>query len=55
MLFIDLKDYEHEIIFVNDGSKDKTLEILEDIAKNDKCVKVISFSRNFPTLITNIG
>ena len=42
-----LKDYEHEIIFVNDGSKDKTLSILEEIAKNDKSAKVISFSRNF--------
>lgn len=39
--------YEYEIIFVNDGSKDKTLKILRDIANNDKCVKVISFSRNF--------
>ena len=43
----NLKDYEYEIIFVNDGSKDKTLEILEKIAENDKKVKVISFSRNF--------
>ena len=42
-----LKDYEHEIIFVNDGSKDKTLEILENIAERDKQVKVLSFSRNF--------
>ena len=40
-------DYEGEIIFVNDGSKDKTLEILEDIANNDKSVKVVSFARNF--------
>ena len=42
-----LENYEHEIIFVNDGSKDKTLEILEEIASKDKNVKVISFSRNF--------
>ena len=42
-----LENYEHEIIFINDGSKDKTLEILEEIASNDKKVKVISFSRNF--------
>ena len=40
-------NYEHEIIFINDGSKDKTLEILEAIALNDKNVKIISFSRNF--------
>ena len=39
--------YDYEIIFVNDGSKDKTLEILEEIAKKDEKVKIISFSRNF--------
>ena len=43
----ELNNYEHEIIFVNDGSKDRTLEILEQIASNDKTVKVLSFSRNF--------
>ena len=39
--------YDHEIIFINDGSKDKTLSILEEIAKEDGKVKIISFSRNF--------
>ena len=39
--------YDYEIIFVNDGSKDKTLEILEEIAKKDEKAKIISFSRNF--------
>lgn len=43
----NLSNYEHEIVFVNDGSKDKTLEILEKIANEDKAVKVISFARNF--------
>lgn len=42
-----LQEYEYEIIFVNDGSQDKTLAILEEIAKIDKQVKIISFSRNF--------
>lgn len=42
-----LENYDHEIIFVNDGSKDKTLPILKGIAKKDEKVKVISFSRNF--------
>ena len=42
-----LKNYTYEIICVNDGSQDKTLPLLEKIAKKDKCVKVISFSRNF--------
>lgn len=39
--------YCSEIIFVNDGSEDDTLKILEGIAEEDKSVKVISFSRNF--------
>ena len=43
----NLENYEYEIIFVNDGSKDKTLEILENIASKDNNVKVVSFSRNF--------
>lgn len=42
-----IQNYEYEIIFVNDGSQDKTLSILETIAKKDKNVKIISFSRNF--------
>lgn len=42
-----IKNYQYEIIFVNDGSKDKTLEILENIAKKDSNVKILSFSRNF--------
>lgn len=43
----NIENYEYEIIFVNDGSKDKTLEILENISKKDSNVKIISFSRNF--------
>ena len=43
----NLKNYEYEIIFINDGSKDKTLELLENISHQDKNVKIISFSRNF--------
>lgn len=38
---------EYELIFVNDGSTDKTLPILKDIAKSDDKAKIISFSRNF--------
>ena len=43
----NIQKYDYEIIFINDGSKDKTLEILETIAKEDNKVKVISFSKNF--------
>ena len=40
-------NYEFEVIFVNDGSKDKTLEMLEKIAKQESRLKILSFSRNF--------
>ena len=43
----NLKDLDHEIIFVNDGSRDRTKELLKAIAEKDKNVKVVSFSRNF--------
>ncbi|MBE6149211.1 MAG: glycosyltransferase family 2 protein [Firmicutes bacterium] len=36
-----------EIIFINDGSKDNSLKIMRDLAKKDKTVRYISFSRNF--------
>lgn len=39
--------YEYEIIFIDDGSKDNTLQILKILRKNDKHIKIISFSRNF--------
>ena len=39
--------WEHELIFVNDGSADNSLSILEELAKEDHDVKLISFSRNF--------
>lgn len=38
---------ECEFLFVDDGSKDKTLSIIMQLAKNDDRVKYISFSRNF--------
>lgn len=44
---VNLEEYEHEIIVINDGSKDNTLKLLEEIAQKDETVKVISFSRNF--------
>ena len=43
----NIKNYDYEIIFVNDGSKDKTLELLENIAKKNSKVKIISLSNNF--------
>lgn len=42
-----MKELEFEYIFVNDGSKDRTLDIIKDFARKDKRVRFISFSRNF--------
>lgn len=41
------KKAEFEIIFINDGSKDRTLEIARELNEKDKMVRYISFSRNF--------
>lgn len=38
---------DFEFIFVNDGSKDDTLKIAKELAKKDKEVRFVSFSRNF--------
>ena len=43
----DFKDVDFEYIFVNDGSKDKTLEEIKKLRNKDKKVRYISFSRNF--------
>jgi len=40
-------DADFEFLFVDDGSKDKTLDILREFSQNDERVKYISFSRNF--------
>ena len=42
-----LEDYEVEMLFVDDGSKDKTLDTLKGFAEKDTRVKYLSFSRNF--------
>lgn len=39
--------YKFEIILVNDGSKDKTIDILQAYAEKDKNIKVVSLVRNF--------
>ena len=39
--------YDFEFIFVNDGSRDNTLNICKELAAKDERVKYISFSRNF--------
>ncbi len=43
----DLKQYDYEMLFVDDGSRDKTFNLLQEIAKENQKVKILSFSRNF--------
>ena len=43
----EMEEMDFEYLFINDGSKDKTLEILKKLSKEDKKVRYISFSRNF--------
>lgn len=44
---LDQAAWDYELLFVNDGSTDKSLEILERMAAADSRVKLVSFSRNF--------
>lgn len=44
---VENSNYQYELIFVNDGSKDNTLDLLKDFASQNKNVTYISFSRNF--------
>ena len=49
MLLPELKklNYDYELILVNDGSTDKSLQIIQKISEKDNHVKVLCFSRNF--------
>lgn len=42
-----MPDYEFEYLFVNDGSKDRTLAMIRELAAKDEDVRYVSFSRNF--------
>ncbi|MEE0568318.1 glycosyltransferase family 2 protein [Clostridium sp.] len=42
-----MKDVEFEVIFIDDGSSDNTLNEIKKIADGDECCSYISFSRNF--------
>ncbi|MDD7208533.1 MAG: glycosyltransferase family 2 protein [Lachnospiraceae bacterium] len=43
----ELPAYDSEMLFVNDGSSDKTLQVLKELSGKDERVKYLSFSRNF--------
>ena len=46
-LMNNMKNYEFEVLFVNDGSKDKTLELIKNLRERDERFCYVNFSRNF--------
>lgn len=42
-----IKDFDKEIVCINDGSKDRTLDLLKEYKKKNKSIHIVSFSRNF--------
>ncbi|HRN70708.1 MAG TPA: glycosyltransferase family 2 protein, partial [Candidatus Woesebacteria bacterium] len=42
-----VKSYNYEILFINDGSKDNTSEVITTQAKKNTHIKLVSFNRNF--------
>lgn len=46
-LINSIDNYEFEILFVNDGSKDKTIELIKEYRKKDSRISYVDFARNF--------
>lgn len=51
----EVKDYDFEFLFINDGSRDKTLDIIKEYADKDARVSYINLSRNFGKEIAMIA
>lgn len=54
-LMNNMKEYNFEILFVNDGSKDKTIEIIKDLREKDNRICYVDFARNFGKEIAMIA
>ena len=54
-LIDNISNYEFEILFVNDGSKDKTLQIIKELREKDNRICYVDFSRNFGKEIAMIA
>lgn len=46
-LMNEINNYEFEVLFVNDGSKDKTIELIKEMRNKDERICYVDFSRNF--------
>ena len=51
----NMKSYEFEILFINDGSKDKTIEIIKSMREKDNRICYVDFARNFGKEIAMIA
>ena len=54
-LMDNMKEYNFEILFVNDGSKDKTIEIIKNMREKDNRICYVDFARNFGKEIAMIA
>ena len=43
----EIENYESEILFINDGSSDNTIEVIKEYRNKDNRVSYVDFSRNF--------
>ena len=50
-----MENYEFELLFINDGSKDKTLSMIKELRSKDNRVCYVDFSRNFGKEIAMIA
>ena len=51
----NMKAYEFEVLFINDGSKDKTIEIIKSMREKDNRICYVDFARNFGKEIAMIA
>ena len=54
-LMNEIKDYEFEVLFLNDGSKYKTIQIIKELRQKDDRICYVDFSRNFGKEIAMIA
>ena len=54
-LMEEMSNYEFEVLFVNDGSKDKTIDIIKNLREKDKRICYVDFARNFGKEIAMIA
>ena len=54
-LMNSMENYQFEVLFVNDGSKDKTIEIIKELRQKDERICYVDFARNFGKEIAMIA